>query len=168
MTPTDQKRSTKNCHFNRLMFMASIRNKQWGWAWVALAIALGLHVADEATSGFLPMYNSVVETIRDSYPWIPLPTFTFSTWLAGLIVGILVLLLMSLMVFAGIQFLRLVSYFLGVLMTLNALAHIVGSIYLSALAPGALSSPILLLSALALLATTYRARHPEGDVSRDA
>ena len=144
--------------------MASSRTRQWGWAWVALAIALGLHVADEATTGFLPLYNSLVGTIRESFSWIPLPTFSFSVWLTGLVVGTLVLLLLSPMVFAGNRLFRPVSYFLGVLMTLNSLAHIGGSIYLGALAPGVLSSPILLLSAVALLAATYRAhRSPSSE-----
>lgn len=62
--------------------------------------------------------------------------------------------------FAGKSILRPVAYFLGVLMTLNALAHIGGSIYLGAVAPGALSSPVLLLAAIALLVTTRRAGAP--------
>lgn len=129
-------------------------------AWVALCIALGLHVVDEAVTDFLPLYNSIVAAIRESYPWIPLPTFTFSVWLTGLIVGVLLLLLLSPMVFAGNGVFRPISYLLGALMALNALAHIGGSIYLGALAPGALSSPVLLLASLALLVTTRRAHHP--------
>ena len=137
--------------------MADIRTKQWGLAWVALCIALGLHVADEAINDFLPLYHSVAGTIRESVPWIPLPTFTFSGWLTSLVFGVLLLLALSPIVFSGNRLMRPVSYFLGGLMTLNALAHIGGSIYLGALAPGTLSSPILLLSALALLVTTRRA-----------
>lgn len=138
--------------------MKSIRTKQWGIAWVALSVALGLHVADEAMTDFLPAYNSIVGTIRESQPWILLPTFTFSTWLTGLIVGVLILLLLSPMVFAGNRAFRPISYFLGVLMMLNALAHIGASIYLGELAPGALSSPVLFLAALMLVVTTRRVR----------
>jgi len=123
---------------------------------VALSIALGLHVADEAITDFLPLYNSIVGTIRESYPWVLLPTFTFSVWLTGLIAVVSILLLLSPMVFAGNPIFRPISYFLGVLMTLNALAHIGGSLYLGALAPGVISSPSLLLAALALLVTTRR------------
>ena len=136
--------------------MKSIRTKQWGIAWVALSVALGLHVADEAMTDFLPAYNSIVGTIRESQPWILLPTFTFSTWLTGLIVGVLILLLLSPMVFAGNRVFRPISCFLGVLMMLNALAHIGASIYLGELAPGALSSPVLFLAALMLVVTTRR------------
>lgn len=147
--------------------MEGTRIKQWGWAWIALSITLGLHVTDEATTGFLPLYNSIVGTIRKSYPWVPLPTFTYSVWLTGLIIVVIALLLMAPMVFAGNRFFRPVSYFLGVLMTLNALAHIGGSFYFGALVPGALSSPVLLISAVALLATTYRAHHSASGVGED-
>lgn len=137
---------------------ANDRTTQWGIAWVALAIAIALHVTDEAVSGFLPLYNSIAESLRDSYPWVLLPTFSFSIWLTGLIVGVVLLLGLSPLVFAGKRIFQPISYFLGVLMTLNALAHIFGSIYLWALAPGVVSSPVLLLAAIALLIATDRVR----------
>jgi hypothetical protein len=134
------------------------RTRQWGIAWVTLAIAVALHVTDEATSGFLPFYNSAVGSLRNAFPWIPLPTFSFPVWLGGLIAGVLLLLTLSPLVFAGRKIFRPISYFLGVLMTLNALGHIGGSIYYGTLVPGALSSPILLVAAIALLLFTHRVR----------
>jgi hypothetical protein len=131
---------------------------QWGIAWVALALAIGLHVADEAVTDFLPLYNSIVGSLRHAHPWILLPTFDFNVWLTGLIAGVLLLLGVSPLVFAGTRIFRPISYFLGVLMALNALGHIGGSIYLGALAPGVVSSPILLAAAIALLLATNRAR----------
>ncbi len=133
-------------------------------AWVLLALAIALHVTDEALTGFLPLYNSIVESLRESYPWVPLPTFSFPVWLSGLVIGILVLLSLSPLVFAGSTYLRPVSYGLGVLMTGNALGHIGASIYWGILAPGVLSSPILLLAALALLITTDRDRRSARDL----
>jgi hypothetical protein len=41
-------------------------------------------VTDEALTGFLPVYNGIVERIRAGHSWIPLPTFTFPVWLGGL------------------------------------------------------------------------------------
>jgi len=137
--------------------------KKWGIAWVSLALAIALHVTDEALSGFLPLYNSVVKSLRESYSWIPLPTFSFPEWITGLTVGVLILLGLSPLVFAGSLILRPVSYFLGILMVANAIGHIGASIYWGKLAPGVFSSPLLLVAALALLIATYgsRSRHKQ-------
>jgi hypothetical protein len=136
-------------------------------AWVLLVLAIALHVADEALTGFLPLYNSIVESLRESYPWSPLPTFEFSVWLTGLIIGVLVLLGLSPFVFAGSPYLRPVSYVLGVLMTGNALGHIGISMYWGMLAPGVYSSPILLIAALALLIATDRERRSTKDLAHE-
>ena len=129
-----------------------------GRAWLILSTAFAIHVIDEAINDFLPLYNSIVESLRDSYSWVPLPTFSFSTWITGLAFGVVLLLGLSPLVFSGKRILRPISYFLGVLMTLNALAHIGGSIYLGTFAPGVVSSPILLLAAISLLIATDRVR----------
>lgn len=141
---------------------ATSPTKRWGLAWVFLTLAIALHVIDEALTGFLPLYNSIVDSLRESYSFVPLPTFSFRVWLSGLIVGILVLLGLSPLVFAGSAFLRPISYVLGVLMAANALGHIGASIYWATPAPGVLSSPILLLASLALLVATNRDRPKAG------
>ncbi len=141
--------------------------RRWGMAWVLLVLAIALHVADEALTGFLPLYNSIVESLRESYPWSPLPTFEFSVWLMGLVIGILVLFGLSPFVFAGSPYLRPVAYVLGVLMTGNGLAHIGASIYWGMLAPGIFSSPILLFAALALLIATDRERRSVRDMAHE-
>jgi hypothetical protein len=125
---------------------------------VGLALALALHVTDEALTGFLPVYNSVVERLRAKYWWLPLPTFTFPVWLGGLILGVLLLLALTPIVARGARWIRVVSLILGVIMTGNALGHIGASVYWGRLAPGVYSSPILLIAALALLITASRAR----------
>ena len=85
-------------------------------AWVFLALAIALHVTDEALTDFLPLYNSIVESLREEYAWILLPTFSFPVWLSGLAIGVLALLSLSPLVFGGRAFLRPVSYVLGVFM----------------------------------------------------
>lgn len=42
------------------------RITQWRATWVGLAIALALHVADEALTGFLAVYNEVIVGLRAS------------------------------------------------------------------------------------------------------
>jgi hypothetical protein len=134
------------------------RVRHWRAAWVCLAVALALHVTDEALTGFLPVYNGIVGEIRASLPWLPLPTFTFPVWLAGLVLGILVLLALTPAVSRGAHWIRVVSLVLSIVMIGNALAHLGASVYWGRVAPGAYSSPLLLLAAVALLVTAARAK----------
>jgi hypothetical protein len=134
------------------------RITQWRSAWVALALALGLHVADEALTGFLPVYNGLVEGVRAKHSWVPLPTFTFPVWLGGLILGVLLLLVLTPLVSRRAPWLRVASLILGAVMTANALGHMGASVYWGKPAPGVYSSPLLLIAALALLITASRAR----------
>ncbi len=127
-----------------------------GWAWVALTLALAVHVADEALTDFLSVYNPTVEAIRAQYPWVPLPTFTFEVWLAGLIVAVVLLLVLSRLVFQGARWTVPFSYVFGVLMMGNGLLHIAGSFYFGRLMPGAYSSPLLLAASGWLVVQTWR------------
>ena len=122
-------------------------------AWVALALALGLHVADEALHDFLSVYNPAVRALRERLPWLPLPTFTFPVWLIGLILGVLLLLSLYPLARRRTRWVVLAAYPLGVLMTLNALQHLAGSLYLRRPMPGVYSSPVLLAASLWLLRT---------------
>ncbi|HSR53213.1 MAG TPA: hypothetical protein VLV83_20505 [Acidobacteriota bacterium] len=133
---------------------STTHNRRWGFAWLGLATALAVHVADEAFTDFLPLYNSIVTGLRDSYSFVPFPTFTFPIWLGGLIAGVLLLYALTPFAFAGRLGLRYLAYPLSVLMILNALGHTAASVYLGTPAPGVYSSPLLLLAAVALLVTT--------------
>jgi hypothetical protein len=138
---------------------------RWGIAWVALTMALALHVADEALTGFLPLYNEIVASMQESVPWLPLPTFTFRVWLTGLTALILVLLALSPLVFRGYGWLRPVAYALGTIMVANAIGHTVASFYWRLWAPGVYSSPTLFIAAVALLVTTRRTKSTTADAS---
>lgn len=124
---------------------------RWAIAWAAMAVALALHVADEALTGFLPFYNSLVESLRDRYAWFPMPTFAFETWLGGLVLLIVALFALTPLALRGSRILLVLSYLLGVLMIANATAHVVASSWLGDFAPGVYSSPVLFVAALALL-----------------
>lgn len=137
------------------------RVRRWCWAWVGLACALALHVTDEASTGFLPLYNQAVGGLRARLPWVPLPTFTFPFWLAGLAAGVLLLLGLTPLVSRGRRGMRIVSLVLSVLMIGNGLGHVAASFYLGRLAPGVYSAPLLLVAAGALLVTAWRARSAE-------
>lgn len=125
--------------------------KAHGVAWILLCVALGIHVFDEATNDFLSVYNPAVNLIRQHAPFVPLPTFTYGVWLTGLIIGIIVLLCLSPLVFRGNRRMFLVSYLFGTLMIVNAIGHVAGSFMLGRPMPGVYSSPLLLGGAIFLI-----------------
>ena len=125
---------------------------QRGRAWVALCLALAVHVADEALTDFLSVYNPTVRALRSRVPFLPLPTFTFGIWLGGLIAAVILLLLLSPFAFRPARWMAPLSYIFGILMLFNGLQHIAGSFYLGRLMPGVYSSPLLLAASVYLLA----------------
>lgn len=127
-------------------------------AWVALCLALAVHVADEALTGFLSVYNPAVISIRERLPWLPLPTFTFEVWLGGLIVAVIVLTSLTAFVLRGARLMTPLSYAFGALMLGNGLLHIAGSLQLGRPMPGVYSAPLLLGASAYLLFTVNRFR----------
>jgi len=133
-------------------------NRRFGMAWVTFALAVAVHVTDEAMHDFLSTYNSSVRAIRARLSFLPLPTFSFRIWLILLIAGILLALCLSPLAFRGTSWMRIVSRPLGILVgVLNATLHIGSSVYFHRWMPGVYSSPLLLLAAIYLLASS-RAR----------
>jgi len=130
--------------------------RQLGFAWVGLTVALAVHVADEAMHDFLSVYNPAVLVIRQRLPWLPLPTFTFDVWLAGLIFAVLGLLTMASLAYRGQRWLVLASYPYAALMFANGLGHISYSLYTRTFMPGVWSSPLLLAGSVWLLVTACR------------
>jgi hypothetical protein len=123
-------------------------------AWLLLVAALGLHVADEALTGFLDFYNPLVVQLRAQLGWWPMPTFTFGVWLGGLIALVIVLALFTPVVLRGGFGAWAASYVLSAIMLLNGIGHLVGSAYFQRWLPGATSAPLLIAASLLLARTT--------------
>ncbi len=123
-------------------------------AWMALCSALVVHVADEALTGFLEWYNPTVRAMRERYPSLLLPTFTFEIWLSLLIFAIVMLIASSFFVWKGRWAMRPISYVFAGFMLMNGLLHIAGSLYTREFMPGVYSSPLLLAASIALIAYT--------------
>ena len=130
------------------------RYRRHGWAWIGLCAALAIHVADEALTDFLAVYNPAVLAVRERYPSIPLPTFTFETWIALLIFAVVALAAASYFVWKGRWAMRPISYVFAIVMLLNGLLHVAWSIYVGKLMPGVYSSPLLLITSIALIIYT--------------
>jgi hypothetical protein len=140
----------------------NLRKQHW-LAWMALCGALAIHVLDEALFDFLALYNPAVVAIREEYPLLPLPTFTFKTWLAWLIFAVVALIAASWFVWRGRWAMRPISYVFAGFMMLNGLLHIAGAIYMQNFMPGVYSSPLLIAASLLLLTSTRaysRSREP--------
>jgi len=105
---------------------AALRNM--GRAWVALSLAVGLHVVDEATTGFLDVYNPTAAEFQRRLGLPFPPIFDFGEWLAGLIAFVVLMLAISPFAFRGSRWLRPVAYVFAVLMVLNAIGHTAGTI----------------------------------------
>ena len=146
-------------HLPLLIGWASTVHVRLFRAWVFLCLALALHVTDEATTGFLSVYNPTVIALRKNWAWLPMPVFRFDVWLAGLILAIAALLCLSLFVLRGARWMRPLAYAFAVMMLGNGLGHTLGTIFGRTVAsvrfprpmPGFLSSPFLFLASAYLL-----------------
>jgi len=127
-----------------------------GRAWYLLVGALGLHVLDEATTGFLDFYNPLILRARSRWAWFPMPTFTFRVWLFGLILLVVGLSLVGPLVRRGAAGTRAASGFLSAIMILNGMGHLLGSVYYARWLPGTTSAPLLLLASMLLARQTWR------------
>ena len=87
------------------------------------------HVADEALTGFLLVYNPTVIALRQWYAWFPMPVFEFTDWLTGLVIAVVVLLALSPFAFRGAPWLRPLAYVLAVVMLINGIGHTLGTIF---------------------------------------
>ncbi len=117
-------------------------------AWLTMVSAIGLHVFDEAMTGFLPAYNQIVINLRKQLGFFPAPTFSFGVWLGGLIGAIILGYITTFFIVRGGKIIRIITTILGILMIVNASSHFFGSIYFSKVFPGTWSSLFLLAAAL--------------------
>jgi hypothetical protein len=137
---------------------ASASPDNFGLAWILLCLAFCSHVADEALTGFLNVYNPTVIAMRDRLSWFPMPTFEYREWLVGLIVANLVLLALTPFAYRNARALRPLAYFFAGVMLLNGMGHTVftvlgrtvASVQFPRPAPGFYSSPFLLITSIYL------------------
>ena len=100
----------------------------FGVAWVGFALIVAVHVADEAAHDFLSVYNPTVRAVRARLPFLLIPTFSFPVWIGGLAAGIVLLLALSPLAFAGDPRLRLIAWPLAILVGMgNGLGHLIAS-----------------------------------------
>jgi hypothetical protein len=138
---------------------AALSAPGFGSAWFALCVAFALHILDEASTGFLAVYNPTVSILRERWSWFPMPTFEFREWLAALVVACGVLFCLTPVAARGMRGLRPLAWVYAVIMFLNGLGHTLFSILGHTVAavtfprpaPGFYSSPFLFVASLWLM-----------------
>jgi len=136
----------------------------YGAPWFALTVAFAFHVLDEATTGFLPVYNATVLAVRARWAWFPMPTFEFRVWLTGLICGVVFCFALTPAAARGARWLRPLAWFYAVLHFFNAtghtvatiLGHTVPSVTFPRPAPGFYSSPLLYIGSVWLMVRLWK------------
>jgi hypothetical protein len=143
----------------------------FGLAWLLLCLSFCAHVADEALTGFLNVYNPTVIAMRARLAWFPMPTFEYRQWLVGLIVANLILLALTPFAYRNARGLRPLAYFFAGVMLLNGMGHTVftvlgrtvPSVQFPRPAPGFYSSPFLLSTSIYLFARLRASRSAKTD-----
>ena len=148
----------------------------FGLAWLLLCLAFCCHVADEALTGFLGVYNPTVTAMRERFSWFPMPTFGFREWLIGLILANVLLLALTPLAYRNARPLRPLAYFYAGVMFLNGMGHTlftilgqtVESVRFPRPAPGFYSSPLLLITSIFLFARLRATRNSEETLEQKA
>ena len=141
----------------------------FGWPWFALTVAFALHVFDEATTGFLAVYNPTVIAMRERWGWFPMPTFQFREWLVGLLVAVAVCFALTPFAARGARWMRPLAWLYAVIHFSNAIGHTLGTILGHTVAsvtfprpaPGFYSSPLLLIGSVWLMVRLRKTARPE-------
>jgi hypothetical protein len=124
--------------------------------WLLMVSAVGIHVIDEALTGFLPFYNAQVIALRARLGFFPAPTFTFGIWLTGLALAVAIGFALTGAVHRGGKAVRVVCGVLAALMIANACGHMLGSLYFGRILPGFWSSPWLLVTSVWMVTRVVR------------
>jgi hypothetical protein len=143
---------------------AALSAPGFGSAWFALCVALALHIVDEASTGFLAVYNPTVTILRGRWSWFPMPTFGFWEWLLVLIGACGLLFCLTPVAARGMRGLRPLAWIYAALMLLNGLSHTLFSILGHTVAtvtfprpaPGFYSSPLMLAASVWLMVRLRR------------
>jgi hypothetical protein len=127
-------------------------NQRFGVCWLFFGYTLALHVLDEAAHDFLAVYNPNALAIRRALPLLPIPVFTFQTWIASLLCALTLWLALTPLASQGSKWMRRLAIPIAALAGIgNAFVHIGSSIYYWRFMPGVYSAPLILLSGIVLL-----------------
>ena len=151
------------CHFSDSNIFNSVAPERRRYiAWLLLCGTLAAHVAEEASTGFLDLYNPAVTAMG-----LPALQFTFPVWITLLALAVVGLLILSHWVRRGTWWTVHAAYAFAFLMLANGIAHLSFSIHRRAWMSGAYTSPFLVVASLNLgIATVRRTPNRQSQFSR--
>jgi hypothetical protein len=128
-------------------------------AWLLLIATVSVHVYDEARHGFLAIYNPTVARIRERFPLLRFPVFTYRRWMIQLIAAIAIAVLLTPLSVHLPEVFRPIAAVVAVAMILNGLSHLAGTIVghtfrdirIPRPMPGTYSSPAMIAAAIYVL-----------------
>lgn len=140
--------------------------QSFGRAWFALTVALAVHTFDEASTGFLGVFNATAAILRARWGWFPLPTYTFRGFLTVLLSVIALCLLLTWPASRGARWLRPLGWLNALILFANALSHTlftilghtVAGVTFPRPAPGFYSSPLLFIGSVWLMMRLWKTR----------
>jgi len=130
--------------------------RKLGIAWLGLCLALSVHTFDEASTGFLDVYNPTVVALRQRLGFWPLPTLELRDFLTIMTIVIVTMFALTPFAFRGSRWIRPLLFVVAMLMLLNGISHTVatilgrtvGTVHFPRPAPGFYSSPLLLIASI--------------------
>lgn len=136
----------------------------FGSPWFALCAAFALHIFDEATTGFLAVYNPTVTVLRERWGSFPVPTIALREFLIGHVLVCALLFCLTPVAARGMHGLRPLAWAYALIMFLNGMGHTIGTILGHTVdsvtfprpAPGFYSSPFLFIASVWLMTRLRR------------
>ena len=124
--------------------------RNFGRPWLALCVILAVHVADEALTDFLSMYNPAVTRLNDDLGFTLLPIFTFPVWIGLLVFAVVGLCALTPLAYKAQWGFIPVGYAFASIMLINGLSHLGVSLWHRERISGVYTAPLLLAGGIYL------------------
>lgn len=127
-----------------------------GRPWLALCFSLTAHVAEEAFTGFLPVYGDATRAVSELFPYFPSPSLVLavSMWLSVAFVATLTGL--SPFAYRGAVWMRIATIGIALVVLANVSGHAVGSVMAGHALPGVYTTPLLAVVGVYALVFAWR------------
>jgi hypothetical protein len=127
-----------------------------GRPWLALCFCLAVHVAEEAFTGFLPVYSDATRAVGDLFPYVTSPSLALavSMWMGVAFIATLTGL--SPFAYRGASWMRVATIGVALVALANVSGHAGGSMLAGRVLPGTYTTPLLAAAGIYALVSAWR------------